>query len=283
MWGDLMKPITRKEKLIAGEELTPITRKEMFLKKYGGASSWNDLTDKPFGESIEIVNEPLNITWDGNTEGLESIDAGGGVNFYMISDVVLTDEDVKSATITVYGQSVQVSSVWAHLMVIDEAISFIPLDLGMFVIKKAPLEVVEGVIFPKAGIWVDNIMPSLSFVGETERTKTVVHKLDKKFLPNEVNIFNVNISYDEANSKWVSDKTYDEIIAAEEARMPIVGTFTNINGKVYTLLGCDLEAANCQLSAFNVSNDSAPIIYKIRVSVDNWVSVTELTLTATAT
>ena len=31
-----MKPITRKEKIIAGEELTPITREEMFLSKYGG-------------------------------------------------------------------------------------------------------------------------------------------------------------------------------------------------------------------------------------------------------
>ena len=33
-----MEPITRKEKLIAGEQLTPITREEMFLKKYGGGS-----------------------------------------------------------------------------------------------------------------------------------------------------------------------------------------------------------------------------------------------------
>lgn len=37
-----------------------------------GASGWNDLTDKPFGE--EQAFEP--IVWDGNTEGLESIDIG---------------------------------------------------------------------------------------------------------------------------------------------------------------------------------------------------------------
>lgn len=31
-----LEPITRKEKIIAGQDLTPITRMEMFLKQYGG-------------------------------------------------------------------------------------------------------------------------------------------------------------------------------------------------------------------------------------------------------
>ena len=31
-----LKPITRQEKIIAGQDLTPITRMEMFLKQYGG-------------------------------------------------------------------------------------------------------------------------------------------------------------------------------------------------------------------------------------------------------
>lgn len=43
------------------------------LKESGGASSWNDLKDKPFGE--EKAFEP--IVWDGNTEGLECMDMGG--------------------------------------------------------------------------------------------------------------------------------------------------------------------------------------------------------------
>ena len=41
-----MKPITRKEKIIAGENIPPITREEMFLEKYGGGGAsggadWN--------------------------------------------------------------------------------------------------------------------------------------------------------------------------------------------------------------------------------------------------
>ena len=53
-----LEPITRQEKIIAGQDLTPITRMEKFLKQYGGGSggvtSWNDLTDKPFGETTTV-------------------------------------------------------------------------------------------------------------------------------------------------------------------------------------------------------------------------------------
>ena len=39
-----LEPITRQEKIIAGENLTPITRMEMFLKNFGGGSVPKPLT-----------------------------------------------------------------------------------------------------------------------------------------------------------------------------------------------------------------------------------------------
>lgn len=62
-----------------------------------GVSSWNDLTDKPFGEDKAF--EP--IVWDGNTEGLESVevDLGGGDTgtFYKVADYVyIASESVQS-------------------------------------------------------------------------------------------------------------------------------------------------------------------------------------------
>ena len=83
-----LEPITRQEKIIAGKDLEPITRMEKFLKEYGGgggASSWNDLDDRPFGEET-VYGDTL--TWDGNTEGLEVAE---GV-YYKVSDIVPTME-----------------------------------------------------------------------------------------------------------------------------------------------------------------------------------------------
>lgn len=66
-----LEPITRKEKIIAGQDLTPITRMEMFLKQFGGGGSgggrvqsdWNQNDDtqpdyvknRPFYEAKQIV------------------------------------------------------------------------------------------------------------------------------------------------------------------------------------------------------------------------------------
>lgn len=113
-----------------------------------------------------------------------------------------------------------------------------------------------------------------------------MHKLDKKYLPDDIGggVFKVNVSYDATNSMWVCDKTYDEITAAEEAKTPIVGTFTNKSGLTFTCVGCDAVVANCRLAAFNLITSSAPVIYEIKVLVDNaTVEVYELALTATAT
>ena len=68
------------------------------LKENSGASSWNDLTDKPFGEETAIVNEPLDMTFT-TMDGLEKIviipnDAWG--TLYKLSDAVMTVDQVKN-------------------------------------------------------------------------------------------------------------------------------------------------------------------------------------------
>ena len=42
-----LEPITRKEKIIAGQDLTPITRMEKFLKQYGGGGGGGASVPKP--------------------------------------------------------------------------------------------------------------------------------------------------------------------------------------------------------------------------------------------
>ncbi len=131
-------------------------------------------------EAEEIVNEPLNITWDGNTDGLESFDTEWGFLLCRLSEVVLTDEDIKLGTITTNGQTVKVSDMWGDFMVTDDIVSFG--ELGVIVARKAPIDTGD-IKIPKVGIWVADDSQPFSFATTVEHTKTVVHKLDMKYLP----------------------------------------------------------------------------------------------------
>lgn len=81
--------LTREEQYLAylsgtGTALPePITRNERYLYNLckngtGGAKTWDDLGYSPTGGDT--------LTWDGNTEGLESVDMGDGSFLYKISD-----------------------------------------------------------------------------------------------------------------------------------------------------------------------------------------------------
>lgn len=87
-----LEPITRKEKIIAGQDLTPITRMEKFLKQFGGGggggvqSDWNQSDDtapdyvknRPFWREktkelmFPDITEPIEVT---------TVDSGSG--FFM--------------------------------------------------------------------------------------------------------------------------------------------------------------------------------------------------------
>ena len=69
-----------------------------------GASSWNDLTDKPFGESHTGGDT---LTWDGNTEGLVEVNLEmPGMLHYKVSDAVLSAADVSAES----GSSIALSN-----------------------------------------------------------------------------------------------------------------------------------------------------------------------------
>lgn len=93
-----LEPITRKEKIIAGQDLTPITRMEKFLKQYGGGggSVPKPLTYDYMPDGYPKKSVSFNVEWDGNTEGLTSLN-----NFYKVSDLVVDPSVFSSgATLT---------------------------------------------------------------------------------------------------------------------------------------------------------------------------------------
>ena len=103
-----LEPITRQEKIIAGQDLTPITRLEKFLKNFGGSGggggeqpdlSQTDTTKPdyvkgiirqeslpegyPYKEQSKILAE-----WDGNAEGMLSVDLSNGHYAYKVCEPI---------------------------------------------------------------------------------------------------------------------------------------------------------------------------------------------------
>lgn len=154
----------------------------------GGASSWTDMPDKPFYEETATVLEPLNITWDGNTEGLTFVPMGASTA-YRMSDAMPTlaqlqtgtvdmgfpDTDDKETDIPISDFVVMLNDSTA-LILSGERIQIIVLYDG------TTLNAPNGLYFSKedvGGIYV----ASLTTTEPVEQTKTVVKPIDTKFLP----------------------------------------------------------------------------------------------------
>ena len=75
-----LEPITRQEKIIAGQDLTPITRMEMFLKQYAGGSSGGGVGDLI---SVELIDQSLweNIPADVKVDGFTYFDKSAPVTY----------------------------------------------------------------------------------------------------------------------------------------------------------------------------------------------------------
>ena len=76
-----LEPITRQEKIIAGENLTPITRMEMFLKNFGGSGGGGGSVPAAGGVTTLHINvtavnlETMNATFTADKTPLEMQEA----------------------------------------------------------------------------------------------------------------------------------------------------------------------------------------------------------------
>ena len=102
-----LEPITRQEKIIAGQDLTPITRMEMFLKQFGGGGGgglptggapYQQLVTDGAGnakwEDRLAYSAGAVISWDGDTTGKTSLMG----SLYKVSDLTPTAQDIVGGT-----------------------------------------------------------------------------------------------------------------------------------------------------------------------------------------
>ena len=143
-----LEPITRQEKIIAGQDLTPITRLEMFLKEYGGSGSGvspeevaaivkeqfpqikeqfivtfsttdmkNWTCDKTLAEITEAINSGKEVV--GSVMGAFNVyfdeqNSNGSVSF---SRVYAKDKELMSYSINVFEDNVEVTTAYIEMTV----------------------------------------------------------------------------------------------------------------------------------------------------------------------
>lgn len=135
----------------------------------GGVSSWNDLTDKPF-------DAPIVYEFDGNTEGLDSFNVGD-VNYYKVSDDILTVEQLVGGTITVLIGGTE-SKTFDIPSGISEQSGGILLEGVIIVYNYQELSIAVGFAIPSNGIYFSN-SDRVSIKKLTTSAKTI----DKACLP----------------------------------------------------------------------------------------------------
>lgn len=150
-----------------------------------------------FGEEIATVSGPVNITWDGNTDGSVKVFAGeSGAFFYKVSDDVFSDEQLKLMSISLSTDLTFVlADVWnealgTQIVVSDE----VTIAVAVASVRKDGAAVKFGgdfPYFPEKGIYFIALpeiyyTASLASTEPVEQTKIVVKPIDKKYLPESV-------------------------------------------------------------------------------------------------
>ena len=227
-----------------------------------GEPSFESLRDRPFGESTEVLFD----------QRVEFQDVGEGVGEGMMGCDCYFPELLEAGTtyiVTYNGVSyncIPLDPAGVGPSALGNMLPFGAEDTGEPFLIAVPVNEVEAP-YP---------MTILSINGDTSATirieKSVIHPIDPKYLPETGAGFNVNVWYE--NGEYVSNKTYEQIKAAEAAKTPITGTLTIADGKVFTLIGADASAyAWVNLVAFDLNRTPSVYVYKVEIFENAYVAV----------
>jgi hypothetical protein len=168
-------------------------------KNIGAVKTWDELEEKPFGEEEVAVNEPLNLTWDGNTDGLiEVASTTNSRKWYKVSDDVFTDEELKTMSVHYRRDNGSFYSSlddnWDNIKnaggVTEEFVIDDFADTFTAFIRKPNITIAKGnynATFPDVGVYFlkypNAWTTALTSTTAIQHTKTVTKTIDFKYLP----------------------------------------------------------------------------------------------------
>lgn len=176
----------------------PVTVDQMFMQKIienggsGGASSWNDLKDRPFYSETETITvlENYPVTEEGN-DG-----SHGGI---VAMEKLFSSGD--KLIITAYGKQYEaVASVNESSL-----LTAVVIENGEYVLTLGCFENPDATV---VGLYKGASTISVAVVRET------VHKLDAKYLPAGVGDLILSVESHGEELSWVDSFTHDEIYTA---------------------------------------------------------------------
>lgn len=239
-----------------GEEVATKQYVDEAVANAGGASSWNDLTDKPFGD-METGGDTL--TWDGDTTGRVSV----ADMFYKVSDAVPTISDFENGGTFVIGP-VGTNGSFNGSDVIDFGSGVLagPESLCAFVPESAVGIEVQGLTFPEAGTYFiyggEMYLASLTIPGYTGFP--TVKTLDEKYLPESVKggsggVVYVNFTTTDGEN-WTPDKTFAEVDEHISSGKEVVAVV--FQGEFYLYFRLGIYIPQSAISFGIISNMGAP-------------------------
>lgn len=207
-----LNAITRKEKFLAkaaGQDVEtpePITREEMFLSKIaggGGASSWNDLKDKPFGEETVSIGDTMTFPEETPINPSDVFVKFADVDGFVIGARYVSEStpslnELIGGTITVLNETTVISEDMVLVDAVMLAVKYGDLPILSVALEDNALVSFMGTdfLFPKKGFYIVcdldasaeiyiNVLRSITIPGYNFK-KEVVNPIDEKFLPDTV-------------------------------------------------------------------------------------------------
>lgn len=179
-----LEPITRQEKIIAGQDLTPITRMEKFLKNFGGGGG---SVPKPLTYDYMPEGYPsksgFDIEWDGNTDGLTSVTYNSNISFYKVSDMVPTDDELTGGTFSPSGGDEVIPITSDMIITPSENLRMVSEYITIVQKENATL---GNALFPQTGTYFYKGTNTGIYI--TRLSKQTITPMAPEFIPNIVEI-----------------------------------------------------------------------------------------------
>ena len=188
-----LEPITRQEKIIAGQDLTPITRMEMFLKNFGGGGGGS--VPKPL--TYDYMPEGYPTKTMGTVtlmeeQGVEFSDDHGSAEYYGNLAAPFTIVEGQTYTVNWDGTAYVCVCVISHSRPV----------LGNLSVVGAGDDTGEPFFFDATGGMFITLDTSASHTISVKTTEEIVTPMAVEFLPSEVNELIMNSSTTGSTKKF---------------------------------------------------------------------------------